>query len=77
MLREENEAQAQKEDMERWISFFSLINSHPEADAKARTNFMKLIEPKPKNNPVHNPVPKYETDIELLKQLKAQQEGGK
>lgn len=80
MLREENEAKAQKEDMERWISYLSLVNSHPPTDAneaKARNNFVKLIEPKIKNNSENNPVPKYETDIDLLKRLKAQQGGGK
>ncbi|MGE7650474.1 hypothetical protein ACQKM1_22265 [Peribacillus frigoritolerans] len=77
MLREENEAKAQKEDVERWISFLSAVNSHPEADPKAKNNFMKLIEPKMKNNSDINPIPQYETDIDLLKKLKEQQRGGK
>ena len=76
LLREENRTLAKKEEIDRWITYLSLVNSHPEVDSKARENFMKMIEPKTENNPVHNPVPKYETDIDLLKRLKAQQEGG-
>jgi hypothetical protein len=74
---DEEDMKAKKEEIDRWMQFQSMLHSHPMSDSQARKKFMKTIEPKIED-PSSKAFPdkKYETDIELLKRMKASQKGG-
>lgn len=69
--KEMDEAQAKKEEMNRYINFMSMFHAHPMSDSNARKKFIDSIKPETKQE-----IPHYETDIELLKRYKAMQKGG-
>ncbi len=73
--KEEEEAKIQKEKMDRWFNFMSMLHAHPMSDKQARKKYMDLIDPKIENS-TPNINKTYETDIELLKRMKALQKGG-
>jgi hypothetical protein len=75
--RDEEDMKAKKEEIDRWMQFQSMLHSHPMSNPDARKKFMKTIEPKVEDSDSKAfPDKKYETDIELLKRMKASQEGG-
>lgn len=74
LSNEEEEMKAEKDKMERWLDYLSLVHSNPLGDEKARKKFIELIKPDKVNS---KEIPKYETDVSLLQRLKASQEGGK
>ncbi|WP_342835606.1 hypothetical protein [Priestia sp. SB1] len=79
LLKDKDEMEAKNKEFERWINFLSLAHSHPlQTDdsevKKARNQFIELIKPKVKAGSKADK--RFETDIELLKKLKAEQEGG-
>jgi hypothetical protein len=74
LLKEEEDMNVRKEEMERWLSYLALIHSSPYGDAKERKKFTDIIKPKQVGK---KEIPQYETDISLLERYKAMQEGGK
>jgi hypothetical protein len=73
LLLQKEEAEGKKEITERWISFLSTHYAHPFSDSKGRKKFMEVIKPEDVSK---NEIPKYEDNLDLLKQLKSMQGGG-
>lgn len=73
--KEKDDSQSKKEEIERWFNFMSMLHAHPMSDKDARKKFMDLIDPKIGES-APNPNKTYETDIDLLKRMKAMQKGG-
>lgn len=76
LLKEENELKHDKDMTDKWIHFLSVYHAHPRTDADARKKFMKTIEPQMRYDPVKNPIPVHDWDMEELKRLKELQERG-
>lgn len=74
LSNQEEETKAEREKMERWLDYLSLVHSSPFGDGEARKKFVDLIKP---DSVGSKEIPQYETDIKLLERLKAAQEGGK
>lgn len=70
--KEKEEFKLKKDETDRWINFLSALYANPFANADGRKAFMESI--KPTNT--EQEIPKYETDVELLRRLKEGQEGG-
>jgi len=73
LLLQKEEAEGKKEEIDRWLDFLTSMYSHPFTDPKERKKFMELIKPE---NVTEKEIPKFETDLKLLEQLKAMQGGG-
>lgn len=76
LLKEENELKNEKEEADKWINFMSMHYAHPETGKEGRNNFIKLIEPKQKYDPIKNPIPEHDWDLNMLTRMKEQQERG-
>jgi hypothetical protein len=72
-LNEKEERGMKEKAMSRWIDFLSTHYAHPFSDSDGREKFLKAIKP---DSIAKEEVPQYETDVKLLEQLKARQEGG-
>lgn len=79
MLREENEAKAEKENIKVWLDFLSRVNSHPLPEGatsehkRNRQNFIDSIKPKESMTALNK---EYQWDFNKLEQMKAMQKGG-
>ncbi|MCM3651334.1 hypothetical protein [Metabacillus litoralis] len=73
--KEQDESQIKKEEIDRWFNFMSMYHAHPMSDHNARKKFMDSIDPKFENT-TPNPNKTYETDLDLLRRMKAMQNGG-